>query len=96
MHPMNNCKFAAITLFVGVTYPFFGDLLGFLGGFGFAPSSYFLPSIMWLIIKKPKRFGPKWFINWACIFIGVFIMLASTIGGFRNNVTDASTYTFYN
>jgi hypothetical protein len=33
---------AAFTLFVGVTFPFFGDLLGFFGGFGFAPTSYFV------------------------------------------------------
>jgi len=32
----------AFTLFVGVTFPFFGDLLGFFGGFGFAPTSYFV------------------------------------------------------
>ncbi|EEF33263.1 amino acid transporter, putative [Ricinus communis] len=87
--------YVAFTLFVGVTFPFFGDLLGFFGGFGFAPTSYFLPSIMWLIIKKPKRFSAKWFINWASILVGVFIMIASTIGGFRNIVTDASTYRFY-
>ncbi|KAK9903830.1 hypothetical protein M0R45_000937 [Rubus argutus] len=87
--------YVAFTLFVGVTFPFFGDLLGFFGGFGFAPTSYFLPSIMWLIIKKPKRFSTNWFINWASIFVGVFIMLASTVGGLRNIITDASTYRFY-
>ncbi|WJX57826.1 hypothetical protein P8452_43344 [Trifolium repens] len=88
-------SFVAFTLFIGVTFPFFGDLLGFFGGFGFAPTSYFLPSIMWLIIKKPKRFSINWFINWAAIFIGVCIMLASTIGGFRNIIADSSTYSFY-
>ncbi|KAG5059931.1 hypothetical protein AAZX31_01G077700 [Glycine max] len=87
--------YVAFTLFVGVTFPFFGDLLGFFGGFGFAPTSYFLPSIMWLIIKKPKRFSTNWFINWISIYIGVCIMLASTIGGLRNIATDASTYKFY-
>lgn len=33
---------AAFTLFIAVTFPFFGDLLGFLGGFGFTPTSYFV------------------------------------------------------
>lgn len=36
---------AAFTLFVGVTFPFFGDLLGFFGGFGFAPTSYFVSQL---------------------------------------------------
>ncbi|XP_021910103.1 LOW QUALITY PROTEIN: lysine histidine transporter-like 6 [Carica papaya] len=92
---ITRSAYVAITLFIAVTFPFFGDLLGFFGGFGFAPTSYFLPSIMWLIIVKPRRFSANWFINWASIFIGVFIMSASTIGGLRNIVADASTYSFY-
>jgi amino acid permease len=87
--------YVAFTLFIGVTFPFFGDLLGFFGGFGFAPTSYFLPSIIWLVLKKPKRFSTSWFINWASIYIGLFIMLSSTIGGFRNIIADSSTYKFY-
>ncbi|KAL9225779.1 hypothetical protein vseg_001666 [Gypsophila vaccaria] len=87
--------YVAITLFIGVSFPFFGDLLGFFGGFGFAPTSYFLPSVMWLIIKKPRKFGMSWLINWSSIVIGVFIMLASTIGGLRNIIMDSSTYSFY-
>lgn len=31
----------------------------------------------------------------AAICIGVCIMLASTVGGFRNIIADASTYEFY-
>ncbi|KAF3653806.1 Lysine histidine transporter-like 1 [Capsicum annuum] len=87
--------YVGLTLFLGVTFPFFGDLLGFFGGFGFAPTSYFLPCIMWLKVKKPRRFSTSWLINWACIFIGVFIMIASTVGGLRNIVADSSTYEFY-
>ncbi|XP_020966107.1 lysine histidine transporter-like 6 isoform X3 [Arachis ipaensis] len=87
--------YVACTLFIGVTFPFFGDLLGFFGGFGIGPTSYFLPSIMWLIIKKPKRFSINWFINWASIFIGVCIMLASIVAGLRNIYADASGYRFY-
>ncbi|KAM7271386.1 hypothetical protein ACFE04_030600 [Oxalis oulophora] len=92
---LTRTSYVAFTLFVGVTFPFFGDLLGFFGGFGFAPTSYFLPSIMWLVIKKPKRFSLNWIINWVCIVVGVFIMMASTIGGLRNIVADSSTYDFY-
>ncbi|KAL9272416.1 Lysine histidine transporter-like 6-like protein [Drosera capensis] len=87
--------YVAFTLFLGVTFPFFGDLLGFFGGFGFAPTSYFLPSVIWLIVKKPKRFSISWLVNWSSIFVGVFIMLASTIGGLRNIIADSSSYSFY-
>ncbi|KAF7827843.1 lysine histidine transporter-like 6 [Senna tora] len=36
-------SYVGFTLFIGVTFPFFGDLLGFFGGFGFAPTAYFYP-----------------------------------------------------
>ncbi|XP_039144501.1 lysine histidine transporter-like 6 isoform X1 [Dioscorea cayenensis subsp. rotundata] len=87
--------YVAFTLFLGVTFPFFGDLLGFFGGFGFTPTSYFLPCIIWLAIKKPKRFSLSWIVNWGCIIIGVCIMLVSTISGLRNIISDSSTFQFY-
>jgi hypothetical protein len=34
--------FAAFTMFIGITFPFFGGLLGFFGGFAFAPTTYFV------------------------------------------------------
>ncbi|CAI8604064.1 unnamed protein product [Vicia faba] len=92
---VGRSAYVAFTLIFGITFPFFGDLLGFFGGFGFAPTAYFLPSIMWLIIKKPKRFSTNWFINWGSIYIGVCIMVASTVGGLRNIIADSSTYSFY-
>jgi hypothetical protein len=29
-------------MFVGMTFPFFDGLLGFFGGFGFAPTTYYV------------------------------------------------------
>lgn len=75
----------AFMLFLGVTFPFFGNLLDFFGGFGFAPTFYFCSSITWLIIKKPGKFNINWFVYWASIVIGVFIMKASTVRGSCNN-----------
>lgn len=50
---------SAITLFIGVTFPFFGDLLGFFGGFGFAPTSYFVSLLnvsFLLFLQFPNQF----------------------------------------
>ncbi|KAG6546777.1 hypothetical protein Mapa_011723 [Marchantia paleacea] len=90
-----RCVYVAFTAFVACTLPFFGALLGFLGGFAFAPTTYFLPCIMWLVIYKPKLFSLSWLTNWACIVIGVLLMLVSSIGGLRNIIVSASTYKFY-
>ncbi|KAJ8446877.1 hypothetical protein Cgig2_016187 [Carnegiea gigantea] len=87
--------YVAFTMFVGITFPFFGGLLGFFGGFAFAPTTYFLPCVMWLAIYKPKRFGLSWCINWICIVLGVMLMVLSPIGGLRRIILDAKSYEFY-
>jgi len=87
--------YVAFTAFVAMTLPFFGALLGFFGGFAFAPTTYFLPCIMWLCIVKPKKWGFSWFINWIIIFLGTLLMIVSSIGGLRQIIVQASTYKFY-
>ncbi|KAI9080891.1 hypothetical protein K1719_037200 [Acacia pycnantha] len=47
--------FVVLTMLVGIVIPFFSSLLGFLGGFAFAPASYFLPYVMWLKLYKPGQ-----------------------------------------
>ncbi|KAK9692317.1 hypothetical protein RND81_09G255800 [Saponaria officinalis] len=87
--------YVAFTMFIAITFPFFGGLLGFFGGFAFAPTTYFLPCIMWLAIYKPKKFGLSWTINWICIVLGVLIMVLSPIGALRQIILSAKSYTFY-
>jgi len=38
---------SALTMIIGICIPFFGSLLGFLGGFAFAPTSYFVSKSIW-------------------------------------------------
>jgi len=92
---VSRTVYVAFTMFVGITFPFFDGLLSFFGGFAFAPTSYYLPCIIWLIIKKPRRFSLSWFINWICIVLGVLLMIVSPIGGLRNIILKAKTYKFY-
>ncbi|XP_024631783.1 lysine histidine transporter 1 isoform X2 [Medicago truncatula] len=87
--------YVAFTMFVGITFPFFGALLGFFGGLAFAPTTYFLPCIMWLAIYKPKRFSLSWFTNWICIILGLLLMILSPIGGLRLIILNAKSYGFY-
>lgn len=88
--------YVAFTMFVGITFPFFGGLLAFFGGLAFAPTTYFLPCIMWLAIYKPRKFGLSWCCNWICIVLGVILMVVSPIGGMRQIILSAKNYKFYN
>ncbi|KAG2576453.1 hypothetical protein PVAP13_6NG022200 [Panicum virgatum] len=92
---ISRTVYVALTMFIAITFPFFGGLLGFFGGFAFAPTTYFLPCIMWLAIYKPKTFSLSWFTNWICIILGVLLMILSPIGGLRQIIMDAKTYKFY-
>ncbi|CAO2210379.1 unnamed protein product [Urochloa humidicola] len=87
--------YVVFTMFVAMTFPFFSELLSFFGGFAFAPTSYFLPCIMWLTVYKPKRFSLSWFTNWACIAIGMLLMVISPTGGLRQIILKIKTYTVY-
>ncbi|CAL5203719.1 unnamed protein product [Lathyrus oleraceus] len=87
--------YVALTMFIGICIPFFGSLLGFLGGFAFAPTTYFLPCIIWLKLKKPKKYGLSWTINVICIIIGVLLMTLSPIGALRNIIVQAKHYEFF-
>ncbi|OMO73617.1 Amino acid transporter, transmembrane [Corchorus capsularis] len=87
--------YVAATMFVGITFPFFGGLLGFFGGFAFAPTTYFLPCIMWLAIYKPRKFSLSWWTNWICIILGLLLMVLAPIGGLRRIILDAKDYKFY-
>ncbi|KAL3526325.1 hypothetical protein ACH5RR_010981 [Cinchona calisaya] len=87
--------YVAFTMFVGITFPFFSGLLGFFGGFAFAPTTYFLPCVMWLAIYKPRKYSLSWITNWICIVLGVILMVVAPIGGLRQIIHDAKTYKFY-
>ncbi|PKA55496.1 Lysine histidine transporter 2 [Apostasia shenzhenica] len=92
---ISRSTYVAVTMIAAICVPFFGGLLGFFGGFAFAPTTYFLPCIMWLAIKKPKRFGISWFVNWICIILGVMLMILAPIGGLRSIILSAKTYKFF-
>lgn len=88
-------SYVAFTLFVAITFPFFGGLLGFFGGFGFAPTTYMLPCIIWLAVYKPRRFSKSWITNWICIVLGILLMIMAAIGGLREIIIQAKDYKFY-
>ncbi|GMY13130.1 lysine histidine transporter 1 [Fagus crenata] len=84
--------YMTFTMFIGITFPFFGGLLGFFGGFAFAPTTYILPCVLWLAIYKPMKFSLSWWANWFCITLGVLLMVLSPIGGLRSIIIQAKTF----
>ncbi|WOG97289.1 hypothetical protein DCAR_0416629 [Daucus carota subsp. sativus] len=92
---ITRSTYVAATAFIGILLPFFGGLLGFFGGLAFSSTSYFLPCIFWLALKKPKRWSFHWFASYVCILIGVLITILAPIGGLRTIIVSASTYKMF-
>ncbi|XP_018857248.2 lysine histidine transporter 2-like [Juglans regia] len=92
---VTRTSYVAFTMIVAIAVPFFGGLLGFFGGFAFAPTTYFLPCIIWLAIYKPKKLSLSWITNWICIVLGVMLMVLSPIGGLRSIILSAKNYKFF-
>ncbi|KAI4365974.1 hypothetical protein MLD38_021906 [Melastoma candidum] len=88
-------SYVGLTMFLAMSFPFFGGLLSFFGGFAFAPTTYFIPCIIWLAVCKPRKFGWSWFINWICIILGVTLMLLAPIGALRQIILQAKDFQFY-
>ncbi|XP_043809327.1 lysine histidine transporter 1 [Manihot esculenta] len=87
--------YVALTMFLAMSFPFFGGLLSFFGGFAFAPTTYYLPCIIWLVLYKPKKFSLSWLANWVCIIIGVLLMVLAPIGALRQIILEAKDFKFY-
>ena len=71
------------------------DLLGFFGAFGFAPMTFWMPSVIWLVVMKPKKNSFDYWINIINIIVFVAIMFLAAIGSIYSIVQDASGYKFY-
>ncbi|XP_043722532.1 lysine histidine transporter-like 5 [Telopea speciosissima] len=87
--------YVILTGFVGICIPFFGGLLGFFGGLVFASMSFVFPSLIWLILKKPKIWSFHWIASWFAIIFGSLVMVLAPIGGMRQIIITAKDYTFF-
>lgn len=95
LRTITRTSYVLFTMLVAITLPFFGGLLSFLGGFCFAPTSYYIPCIIWLIIYKPKRFSLSWFANYICIGIGLILTILGPIGGMISLIHSSQTFKFF-
>ncbi|GLT33116.1 hypothetical protein SLA2020_077290 [Shorea laevis] len=86
--------YVALTMLVAIIFPFFGDILGFFGGFAIS-TAYILPCMMWLAVRKPRRFGLSWWTNKICIVLGFLLRGMSLVVDIRQIVSHAGNYHFF-
>ena len=69
--------------------------MGFIGALGTGPTTFWLPSVIWLVLKKPKVSNWNFWASWVCIILGVTVTIVGATGGMRDIIVNASSYKFY-
>ena len=84
--------FVIITTVISMLLPFFNDIVGILGAFGFWPLTVYFPVEMYIAQKKI----PKWSTRWLCLqilsFACLIISIAAAAGSVAGVVLDLKVY----
>ncbi|KAM6541635.1 hypothetical protein CsatB_006082 [Cannabis sativa] len=84
--------FVMITTLVAMLMPFFNDVVGILGAFGFWPLTVYFPIEMYIAQKKISRWSTKWvglqILSATCLLVSI----AAAVGSFAGIVLDLKTY----
>ena len=77
-----------MTTLISMLLPFFNDVVGILGAFGFWPLTVFFPIEMYISQKKIAPWTSRWvglqIISVTCLFI----FIAAAVGSFAGLVLD--------
>ncbi|KAK7264188.1 hypothetical protein RJT34_31793 [Clitoria ternatea] len=84
--------FVLLTTLVAMLIPFFNDVVGILGAFGFWPLTVYFPIDMYISQKKIPRWTSHWLglqmLSICCLIISLF----AAIGSMAGVVLDLKTY----
>uniref|UniRef100_A0A803NFB8 Amino acid transporter transmembrane domain-containing protein n=1 Tax=Cannabis sativa TaxID=3483 RepID=A0A803NFB8_CANSA len=84
--------FVMITTLIAMLMPFFNDVVGILGAFGFWPLTVYFPIEMYIAQKKISRWSTKWvglqILSATCLLVSI----AAAVGSFAGIVLDLKTY----
>ncbi|KAA8546100.1 hypothetical protein F0562_020449 [Nyssa sinensis] len=84
--------FVVVTTIIAMLMPFFNDVVGILGAFGFWPLTVYFPIEMYVAQKKIERWSSQWLglqiLSMACLIVSI----AAAVGSFAGVVLDLKTY----
>lgn len=84
--------FVVITTVISMLMPFFNDVVGILGAFGFWPLTVYFPVEMYISQNKIPKWSARWIslqiLSGACLIISI----AAAAGSFAGVVSDLQVY----
>uniref|UniRef100_A0A2C9TZA7 Amino acid transporter transmembrane domain-containing protein n=1 Tax=Manihot esculenta TaxID=3983 RepID=A0A2C9TZA7_MANES len=78
--------FGCLAFFIAVAFPFLPSLAGLIGGMAL-PVTLAYPCFMWIIIKKPQKYGAIWCLNSIVGVLGMILSLLVVTGAIWTIVT---------
>ena len=66
--------------------------MAFIGAVAVTPTTFLLPPLLWLLLRKPVRFGLEWWINWVLVFVTGICGVMGAISGAWLIVTHATSF----
>ncbi|KAI3836325.1 hypothetical protein MKW92_025348 [Papaver armeniacum] len=84
--------FVVLTTIISMLLPFFNDVIGIIGAFGFWPLTVYFPVEMYISQKKIPRWGIKWVLLQSLSAACLVISLAGAAGSVAGVVADLKVY----
>ncbi|KAJ7535554.1 hypothetical protein O6H91_12G038600 [Diphasiastrum complanatum] len=85
--------FVITTTLVAMLLPFFNDIVGLIGAYGFWPLTVYFPISMYINQKKLKCWSSKWVGLQALSMICLLVSIAAALGSVKGIVHALSNYT---
>lgn len=87
--------FVVVATFISMMLPFFSDVVGLLGAFGFWPLTVFFPIEMYIVQKNIHKFSFKWVVlrllSVVCLLVTV-LAAAGSIAGMVENLKTVKIF----
>jgi amino acid permease len=87
--------YVVVVTVVGIVIPFFGSLMGLVGAIAITPTTFLLPPLLWLLYKRPAKWGFEWSMNWFLVIVTAIIGILGTIGSIYGIVAAWYTYKIF-
>ncbi|XP_051150894.1 amino acid permease 3-like isoform X2 [Andrographis paniculata] len=84
--------FVILTTLISMLMPFFNDVVGILGAFGFWPLTVYFPVEMYIAKKGIPKWSSRWISLQVLSFACLIVSIAAAAGSFAGVISDLKVY----
>ncbi|XP_021752989.1 lysine histidine transporter-like 8 [Chenopodium quinoa] len=83
-----------LCFFFAVAFPFVASFAGLIGGIAL-PLTLAYPCFIWIVLKKPKAYGPMWCLNWGLGVLGMVLSVLMIAAGIYVVIANGVEFHFF-